>query len=99
MVAQWATGIGLVVAEEPEPIYPELLPIWHAFWTLSTSRPTGFTVGGIPWAEASRYCADHGIGGAQRLRWVRLLRAMDLVYLGNYAEESRKRREASRGNA
>ncbi len=54
---------------------------------------------GVSWAEQSRYCEDHGIDGAERLRFIRLLRAMDVTYMRHVAGESKaRRREAASGN-
>lgn len=32
---------------------------------------------GLTWTDMSRWCEDHGIRGEERLRVIRLLRAMD----------------------
>ncbi len=37
--------------------------------------------GGLPWVDMSRWCEDHGIDGADRLRWCRLFRALDGAFL------------------
>lgn len=52
---------------------------------------------GVPWSEQSRYCEDNGIDGAARLRWIRLLRAMDLVYLTHTNEQRKPRKGDARG--
>jgi hypothetical protein len=38
-------------------------------------------MGGLPWADMSRWCQDNGINGEERLRCIRLLRAMDSIAL------------------
>lgn len=87
------------MTDEPEPVFDDLYPVWNAWHDLSTSRPTGMTSSGIPWAEQSRYCEDHGIDGAERLRLIRLLRAMDMTYMRHLAGESKaRRREVASGN-
>lgn len=84
-LAEWRKKRGipqpLALDEKPADIFPDLIPIWNAWHELSTSRPVGMAASGVPWSEQSRYCEDHGIDGPARLRWIRLLRAMDLVYL------------------
>ena len=52
-------------------------------------------VGGVPWGEMSRYCEDHGIAGPMRLRWIRIMRALDATFL----IETGKKREAKRGSS
>jgi hypothetical protein len=93
-VAEWLRERGRdVPAEliEPPAIFDDLAPVWIAWHTLSISRPAGMAATGIPWGEMSCYCADHGIDGPLRLRWIRLLRAMDLVWL-TYSTDTRRRR-------
>ena len=85
---------------EPAPIFRDLQPIYDAWHDLSVSRQSGMSPVGLPWAELSAYCADNGIVGRQRLRWIRLLRAMDAVFLveqSKSAEERREKRRASSG--
>ena len=79
--------------DKPE-LFEDLTTVWHAFHDLSTSRPAGMSASGLPWVEVSRYAADHGIDGAERLRFCRMIRALDVVFLMEMA----KRREASRGS-
>lgn len=57
----------------------DLLPIMDAWNELLPDRPP---MGGlIPWMALSRWCSDHGIGGEERLRWIRLIRACDRAHL------------------
>lgn len=93
-VDEWLRKKGRApLRSEPDPIFDDLIPIWRAWHDLGVSRPSGgFSVSGIPWVEMSRYCEDNGINGAMRLRWIRLLRAMDLAYLGEVAKQSKARR-------
>ena len=94
-MAQWLAKKGRKLddedLEEPDPIYPDLIPLWHAWHELSLSRPVGMALGALPWSELSRFCEDHGVEGALRLRWIRLLRAMDSTYM-RWQAEDRKRR-------
>lgn len=86
---------------EPEAVFDDLLPVWNAWHDLSVSRPAGLSAGGVPWLEMSRYCEDHGIEGPVRLRWIRLMRAMDLVFLMAQVETKAKRaaKEDGHGSA
>ena len=84
-------GIG-----EPPEVFTDLLSIWHAFHDLSCSRPSGFGPGALSWQELSCYCADHGIDGQYRLRFVRLLRAMDCTFLVVTNRDSKAKREEKR---
>lgn len=98
-VAKWLERRGMEAPNglrEPEPIHPDLIPIWRAWHDLGVSRPSGMVASGVPWAEMSAYCEDHGIRGPLRLRWIRLLRAMDLTYL---AETGRVKEERKRGSS
>ncbi len=100
-VAKWLAKQGGPDADryrEPDPIFEDLLPIWTAWHDLSASRPAGMTVNGIPWREMSAYCADHGIDGWQRLRWIRLLRELDTTYLIETGSASRKDKEEERAD-
>jgi hypothetical protein len=74
----------------PVPVEPELRAdlrwIWNA-WSddLIDCRDTGGmgSVAAIRWSEASRWCEDHAIDGAERLRFVRLVRELDRAYVAH----------------
>jgi len=88
--------------DEPPQIHDDLIPIWAAYYDLGASRQSGMSPVGIPWVEMSTYCEDHGISGGAKLRWIRLLRALDQTFLRHYAKESkarRRRKESEHGNA
>ena len=99
-MARWLANKGKASRDldEPEPIFDDLYPIWHAWHDLNTSRPIAGGMVPMPlalsWSELSRYCEDHGIAGESRRRWIRLLRAMDVAYLGVIAEGRAARRRS-----
>ncbi len=98
-MAEWRKRKGIpkpqALEEKPDEVWPELIPIWNAWHELSVSRPVGMAASGVPWAEQSRFCEDNGIHGQERLRWIRLLRAMDLVYLSQSAEKAKGAKRGS----
>lgn len=68
-------------ADKPR-LFEDLRPIWNAWHELAHGRQIGMAASGIPWSEMSRYCEDHGVHREQRLRWCRLIQAMDTAWLG-----------------
>lgn len=71
--------------EEPEDVYEDLLPVWNAWWIdLTAGRALGMAASGLTWGDLSRWCEDHGIHGQERLRWCRLLRAMDSTAMAHW---------------
>lgn len=55
------------------------------------SRPLGMAASGLPWHELVAYCEAHDVVGPQRLRWIRLLRAMDAEFLRHQAARAKER--------
>ena len=74
--------------DEPDEVFEDLQQLWAAWWTLNSGRQIGMAASGLSWLDLSRWCEDHGIEGEERLRWCRLLRAMDDAALTHW---SRKR--------
>lgn len=95
-MARWLAKRGRSLAAEPDPIFPDLIPVWNAWHELSTSRTVGMAASGIPWVEMSRYCEDMGIVGAMRLRWIRLMRRMDVAFIAEANKEAANGRPRSR---
>jgi hypothetical protein len=95
------------LAEKPD-LHPDLWPVWRGWHDLNAGRPVGMAAGGLPWSEMSQWCEDHGIGGADRLRWCRLFRAMDSAFLAHINKPKerdadtrttdRRERNAARGD-
>lgn len=64
-------------------LYPDLRPIWDAFWFLNSSRATGMSVGAIPLNEMVTYWRDM-VGVKSRTELfdnIKLLQKMDATYL------------------
>lgn len=79
--------MGKRVLDRPQ-LRAELFPIWDAFWTLNASRPVIFGgVGPLPLVEIEAYLrmSDVQTPGT-RMFWVKLLRAMDQVFLTKWYE-------------
>lgn len=60
----------------------------EAFFLLSPSRQIGFGPGGILLSEMAVYCQIHRIANVPR--FVRIIRAIDAVYLAHVAETLKK---------
>ncbi|WP_371346465.1 hypothetical protein [Ancylobacter sp. IITR112] len=72
-----------------------LLPVWNAFWALSTDRQIGFGgVGPIQFSSVDRYAIRYGIDGIDEFdRFTSLIRAMDSAFL----EQINRKREGAGG--
>jgi hypothetical protein len=66
------------IPDEPE-LFEDLHGIWNAWHELLGDR--GAMGSPIPWGALSRWCQDNLIVGAERLRWCRLIRALDCADL------------------
>jgi hypothetical protein len=83
-VAVWRAkrGIPIPKALTDRPLLEaHLFPVMRGYQEICTSRSIGMAAGPIPWSELSAWCSDNGIVGANRLRWVRMLRALDMADL------------------
>lgn len=69
-------------------MFPDLQDIKEAFITLSPSRPTGFGIGFISLIEIYAYTLMFPIDDTDRL--IRLLRAMDSVFVEAVEKKNRK---------
>ena len=63
--------------DEPSAVFTDLLGVWECWWQLGSGRQVGMAIGGLSWTDMRGWCEDHGITGEARLRWIRLLIAMD----------------------
>ena len=65
---------------------------YDAFWELSTSRPSGFGVGPIPWLAVCEYARAYDFDEEQSVWLQQLVRVMDKTYLEHHAskEDSNK---------
>jgi hypothetical protein len=70
--------------QEPDEVFEDLQGVWDAWWSIGAGRSSGMSVNGLAWTEMSGWCADHGINGEERLRWIRLLRSMDITALTHW---------------
>lgn len=82
------------VGGKPAEVHEDLIPIWRAWHEISEGRQIGMAMSGLAWAEMSRYCEDVGVHGEQRLRWCRLMRAMDRAALAHWNRRKEKPPEA-----
>ncbi len=58
--------------------------IWEAFWSLSTDRPTGFSVGRIPFRSIDAYAARYRVDDLDSFDRLRhLVMAMDRAFVGH----------------
>ena len=74
-----------VSVDEPEDVFEDLRQVWDAWWSdLGDGRMVGMAMSGLSWTDMSKWCEDHGITGEERLRWIRLFRAMDAVALPHW---------------
>ena len=81
----------LLTREKPA---PELMFYWNAFFQLTTDRQLGVSLGPIPWSVINAYAGRYGI--ADELEFdvlVRLIRAMDGVYLEDLNRRTKMKRE------
>lgn len=69
---------------EPDDVFEDLRQVWDAWWDIGAGRASGFSMTGLTWTDMSRWCEDHGIRGEERLRVIRLLRAMDGTALAHW---------------
>lgn len=72
-----------------------LEPYYIAFWELSTCRPSGFSLGQIPWTAIESYAERQGWVGEQYEDLVDFIRAMDNTFL-TYQREKQEAEEAAR---
>lgn len=87
-------GIPIPKALADRPVLkPHLLPVMEAYQEVCTSRTMGFGAGPIPRTELSAWCEDNGIAGVRRLRWIRMLRALDLAELTHHARGRKARHD------
>jgi len=70
--------------DEPDDVFEDLRAVWDGWWHLGAGRQVGMAIGGLSWGDMSRWCQDHGIEGQERLRWIRLLQAMDGVAVSHW---------------
>jgi hypothetical protein len=55
---------------------------YQAFWELNTCRPTGWTLGSIPWTAIHDYAKAHGMKYGEEFEdFSYLIRAMDRAFL------------------
>lgn len=85
--------------ETPQPeLFKDLEQLWNDWQTMSVARPSGMSPSGIPWSEWSTYARDHGYHGAERLRFCRLMSALDAAWLAEmFLRRERKRKGKSDG--
>lgn len=70
---------------------PHLTFYWNAFYNLSSDRQRGFGAGPIPWSSIDRYAIRYQVDQPEQFElFVRLVRAMDSVFLKDAAEKSAK---------
>lgn len=95
------------VSDDPPELFPDLLPVFESWGELCSSRQSGMSLTGLSWSEVSQWCEDHGMTGRWRLRWIRLVRALDMVFVAHSLKkttnartpnhtEQRRVRESSR---
>lgn len=54
----------------------------EAFWSLSTDRPVGFSIGMIPFSSIDRYATRYGFDSVEEFSILEyVIRRMDQVYL------------------
>lgn len=62
----------------------ENLFFWQAFITLSACRPTGFSVGAIPFTDLLAYCDLVGIYSFdEKEEFIKIIQGLDYVFLTN----------------
>jgi hypothetical protein len=75
---------------------PEILPYWQAFWALHRSR--SYLWSGLPQglllSEIRALLDEYEIEGDGRRRYVRLIQALDAVYLKQQYGKAKKEQEA-----
>lgn len=64
---------------------------YSAFWELSSSRPSGWSLGPIPWHVVEQYAVSHDLDEEERSDFHWLIRAMDASFLAYHEEESKKK--------
>lgn len=75
-------------------LYPDLVLDWEAFWTISSSRQIGMSLGSIQISEVLAFMEMFGIDDYdQRKAMLRRIQVLDSAYLEYFAEkEKRKKR-------
>lgn len=68
------------IAGRPE-LTADQVPVWDAFWLLSTCRSTGFSVGPIPWTAINDYGLRYEMTLEEFESFSFLIRRMDSVWL------------------
>ena len=80
---------------EPDEVFEDLQAVWDGWWHLGAGRQVGMAIGGLSWTEMRNWCEDHGITGEERLRWIRLMQAMDATALAHWGRKQGAKSDAN----
>lgn len=70
-------------------LHPSLQFFYSAFWTLSTERQIGMSLGPIPWSRIIQFAQWHGLDEESTDYLERVVRALDLEYLSYHAKKAK----------
>lgn len=75
-------GVNIKALNEQPVVQIEDLFYWQAFIMLSACRPTGFSVGAIPFGDLLAYCDTFGIHSlAEKEDFIKIIQGLDYVFL------------------
>lgn len=81
-VAAFAKRTGKLKAPD---LAPRLAFVWSAFWELNSCRQAGMQLGPIPWTAIDRWAESEGLADRERFR--RLIRALDIEFVDSMEDE------------
>ena len=88
-----ARGLPTPAFDSQPDMYPDLADVWRCFWLLNLGR--GFGANGVPAPISSSDIAAtleiEDVEPRERPTWLRLLRAMDVTWLGATLDEWKKK--------
>jgi len=86
--------------DEEVELYKDSIPYWQAFSVLSGSRPVGMSVGAILLSEIKCYLELMEIWDLEeRLTYLRMIKALDNVYLTDVKDKQKKKKETKKSSA
>lgn len=65
--------------------------VYSSFWELSTTRPTGWGFGPIPWNAIASFCDRYEMDDEESEDFSFLSRAMDRAFLEHHAEKDKNK--------
>ncbi len=82
-------GVFIKELEEAPELFYEAVPFWEAFTELSSSRQSGFGLGGIPFSEITDWLNENDVFSLeQRNRYRRFINATNNAFANTKNESS-----------